>query len=112
MKMEHVLRQASLSPLLLSTFCLCLHSLALAKRDEGTGCQIGYSFQMSYSILQWREIKRGEKRRRKKKQGLRGERRRGACRVPGRAEFDGSGLGNASKKENRVPEAGEEGSRH
>lgn len=33
------------------------------------------------------EIKRGEKRRRKKKQqGLRGERRRGACRVPGRAK--------------------------
>lgn len=83
MKMEHVLRQAPLSPLLLSTFCLCLHSLALAKRDEGTGCQIGYSFQMSYSVLQWREIKRREKRRSKnkkkykKKQGLRGERRRG-----------------------------------
>lgn len=67
---------------------------------------------MSYSILQWREIKRGEKRRSKKRTRRREEERvgmQGARKSKGQ-EFIGRGLGNASKEENWAPGAGGEGS--
>ena len=34
-------------PVLLSTFCLCLHALLLARRTRFRYCQVGSSFQMS-----------------------------------------------------------------
>lgn len=61
MKMKHVLRQASLPPLEHILLVFAFPDFGQERlRDPLPDC---YSFQMSYSILQWR----GEKRRGKKR---------------------------------------------
>lgn len=55
--------------LLLGTFCLCLHSLVLARRTRPRYCQVGSSSSwMSYSALECPHMQGGVGQRKRKRE--------------------------------------------